>query len=373
MRIIVTGNMGYLGPVLAEFLRTDLPGCALIGFDSGFFSHCLTDVVSSPETLFCHQYNGDIRSLPQDVLRGADAVVHLAAVSNDSMGNRFETVTEEINQAATLRLAELSREAGVKSFVFASSCSIYGYSEGDPRKETDPIHPLTTYAQTKIETERAMASTDLGNMVVTSLRFPTACGMSGRLRLDLVLNDFVACAVTMGEISVLSDGTPWRPLIDVEDMARAIAWAIRRPSDSRPFLAVNVGRDECNYQVRDLAQATAAAIPGTRVKLNAAAPPDKRSYKIDFSLFKTLAPDHLPQITLLQSIERMRDGLLAINFSDKNFRHSNYIRLKVLEDHIAAGRLNNDLRWVDPGMSLEKVQNEISSHRSCRSLPYPVG
>lgn len=224
---------------------------------------------------------------------------------------------------------------------------MYGYAEGGARRETDPTNPLTAYAQSKIGTENAFKQMDLRGMTVTSLRFATACGMSDRLRLDLVLNDFVACAVTTGEISVLSDGTPWRPLIDVEDMSRAITWAIQRPASvGGNFLAVNVGRDEWNYRVMDLAEAVAAAVPGTKVSINIAAPPDKRSYKVDFSLFKKLAPNHIPQLSLTQSIARLYDGLTAIDFSDKDFRNSPYVRLKTLEGHIAAGRVGHDLRWV---------------------------
>jgi nucleoside-diphosphate-sugar epimerase len=170
--------------------------------------------------------------------------------------------------------------------------------------------------------------------------------MSDRLRLDLVLNDFVACALTSGEITVLSDGTPWRPLIDVEDMARAISWAIRRRRENGgDFLAVNAGRDESNYQVRDLAEAVARHVPGATVSINTNAPPDKRSYRVDFALFRSLAPDSIPQVTLDQSIERLRDGLTGMGFKDKDFRSSPYMRLKTLESHMAAGRLGSDLRW----------------------------
>lgn len=347
MRIVVTGNMGYLGPVLARVLRRDIPGCRLVGYDAGFFGHCLTNGGVLPEVLFDLQFFGDVRELPGSILTDAAAVVHLAAISNDPMGNRFERVTAEINQHASIRLADLAREAGVKSFVFASSCSIYGSAEGGARKETDPVNPLTAYARSKIGTENALKQMDLGGMTVTSLRFATACGMSDRLRLDLVLNDFVAGAVTLGEITVLSDGTPWRPLIDVEDMSRAIAWAVQRPtSDGGAFLAVNVGRDEWNYQVRDLAEAVAAAVPGTQLSVNTAAPPDKRSYKVDFSLFNALAPRHVPQLSLEESIARLHAGLTSIGFVDKDFRNSPYVRLKTIERHIEAGRLGPDLRWT---------------------------
>jgi nucleoside-diphosphate-sugar epimerase len=346
MRILVTGNMGYVGPVLARHLRSAISGCKLIGYDSGFFGHCLTDAPVLPETLYDHQYYGDIRDLPDSVVEGADGVVHLAAVSNDPIGEKFESVTKDINQSASVRVAELSRRAGVKSFVFASSCSMYGWAEGSARKETDPVNPLTAYARSKVGTESALKIMDHGRTRVTCLRFATACGMSDRLRLDLVLNDFVACAVTSGNITVLSDGTPWRPLIDVEDMARAIAWALERPaSNGGQFLAINVGREEWNFQVKDLAEAVAAAVPGTHVSINTSAVPDKRSYKVDFSLFKQLAPEATPQLTLEQSIARLRDGLTAMGFADKDFRNSPYIRLKMLERHIDAGRLAPDLRW----------------------------
>lgn len=348
MRVLVTGNMGYVGPVVVRHLRERFPDGELIGFDSGLFAHCLTTPGPLPEArLLDAQHFGDMRDMPDAVLGGVDAVVHLAAISNDPIGNRFEAVTDEVNRGASLRLAARAREAGVRNFVFASSCSVYGFAEGDARRETDALNPLTAYARSKVATEEGLRQLDLGDMVVTCLRFATACGMSDRLRLDLVLNDFVACALTSGEITVLSDGTPWRPLIDVEDMARAIAWAIKRPgSQGGRFLAVNAGRDEGNYQVRDLAEAVAAAVPGTKVSINTKAQPDQRSYKVDFSLFKALAPGHVPRISLAESISRLRDGLTAMNFADQDFRNSPYIRLKTLDGHLAAGRLAPDLRWV---------------------------
>ncbi|HXZ14691.1 MAG TPA: SDR family oxidoreductase [Roseiarcus sp.] len=346
MRILITGNMGYVGPVLTRFLRSNLAESELVGFDAGFFGHSLTGAERLPEALLNRQIFGDIRDFPAGLLDGVDAVVHLSAVSNDPMGNRFEAVTREINELASVRLAEMAAARGVKNFVFASSCSMYGYAEGGARKETDPTNPLTAYARSKIGSEQAFAQLDLGDMAVTSLRFATACGMSDRLRLDLVPNDFVAGAIASGEITVLSDGTPWRPLIDVEDMARAIFWAIaRKPETGGKVLAVNAGRDESNYQVRELAEAVARQAPGTKVSININAPPDKRSYRVDFSLFKALAPAHIPQVALDESIRRLIDGLTAMGFADKDFRNSPYMRLKTLERHIAGGRLGLDLRW----------------------------
>lgn len=346
MRVLVTGNMGYIGPVLGKFLRKNLAGAELIGFDTGFFGHCLTAVDTVPELLFDRQIFGDIRNFPIDVLDKVDAVVHLSAISNDPMGNQFESVTHDINQHSSVRLAEAAAASGVKNFVFASSCSMYGYAEGGARNEKDPTNPLTAYARSKIGTEQTLASAKIGKMNVTCLRFATACGMSDRLRLDLVLNDFVACALASGEISVLSDGTPWRPLIDVEDMSRAIHWAIeRQEGQGGQLLSVNAGRNESNYQVSELANTVARHVPGTKVSINTNAPPDKRSYKVDFSMFKSLAPNFIPQVSLDESIEQLISGLKKMHFGDKEFRSSTYMRLKVLDKHIAEGRLTTDLRW----------------------------
>jgi nucleoside-diphosphate-sugar epimerase len=346
LRILITGNMGYVGPVLSRHLRRRYPDAELFGFDSGFFAHCITGALAFPESVLDRQEFGDIRDLPESLLRGVDAVVHLAAISNDPMGNRFEAITEDINYHASVRLAGLAAKKGVKTFVFASSCSVYGAVANADRTELDTINPLTAYARSKVATEEALTAMERGDMVVTCLRFATACGMSDRLRLDLVLNDFVACALAAGEITVLSDGMPWRPLVDVSDMARAFEWASMRPAkNGGPFLKLNVGADQWNYQVKDLAHAVAAAVPGTKVSINRDAPPDMRSYRVNFALYRSLAPDHLPQTTLNQSIAGLCDGLTAMGFADRDFRNSQLVRLKVLEEHIAARRLSASLRW----------------------------
>lgn len=348
MRFLITGNMGYVGSVLVRHLGNRFPQAEIIGFDCGFFAHCLTNAVQLPEIFLREQHFGDVRELPEHLLQGCDAVVHLAAISNDPMGNRFESLTEEINEHASLRIAERAQAAGVKNFVFASSCSVYGATEGGPRREGDGLNPLTAYARSKIGTERGLGSMNLGSMTATALRFGTACGMSDRLRLDLVINDFVACALTSGEITVLSDGSPWRPLIDVADMALAIEWAVQRtPDNGGKFLAVNTGTDDWNYQVRELAQAVASAVPGTQVSINTDAPPDKRSYQVDFGLFRELAPDHQPRVCLKDSIIRLRDGLHGMSFTDRDFRNSQQMRLRALEGHMKSGRLSSDLRWLN--------------------------
>lgn len=347
MRILITGNMGYVGPVVAAHLRNSMPTAELIGYDAAFFADCLTTPDGLPESLLDAQHFGDIRDLPAGLLKGVDALVHLAAISNDPMGVRYEAPTADINARASIRLAALAREAGVRSFVFASSCSIYGFAEGGPRREQDQLNPLTAYARSKVATEEALHAMAPHDMTVTCLRFATACGMSPRLRLDLVLNDFVAGAVTSHEITVLSDGTPWRPLIEVRDMARAIEWAIGRDAgNGGRVLSVNVGSDHWNLQVREIAEACARHVPGTRVSINTAAPPDKRSYRVDFSLFRQLAPQHQPQIGLDEAIRGLRDGLGSIGFADSRYREGRFIRLKVLDGLCFRGRLDGDLRRV---------------------------
>lgn len=347
MKILITGNMGYVGPVVVRHLRRQFPDATLEGIDTAFFAHCLTHAQRLPESELDRQHYCDVREAPESILEGVDAVVHLAAISNDPMGKRFERVTDEVNFRSSIRLAELARKHGVRSYVFASSCSVYGAASSAPRREEDELNPLTAYARSKISTEEALRQADSGPMLVTCLRFATACGMSDRLRLDLVLNDFVASAITSSRITVLSDGTPWRPLIDVKDMARAIEWAIGRTAQSGgQFLTVNAGSDEWNYQVKDLAHAVAEALPGTDISINQNAPPDKRSYRVDFARFRSLAPQHTPRETLASSIQALCEGLQGMCFADADFRNSQCIRLKMLEEHMNSGRLSDDLRWL---------------------------
>lgn len=344
--MLITGPMGYVGPVVVRHLRSRFPNAEIIGFDSGYFAHNLTGSALLPEAQLDRLHFGDIREFPPDLLDGVDVVIHLAAISNDPMGKEFESVTAAINERAGIALAGMAEQRGVGRFVFASSCSIYGAAESGLRRESDPLNPLTAYARSKVAMENALRATNDAGMTVTCLRFATACGMSDRLRLDLVLNDFVASAVVTGEITVLSDGTPWRPLIDVADMARAIEWAaVRDPDHGGRVLMVNVGDKGANRQVRDLASMVADGLPGTRISINTEAPPDKRSYQVDFSLFAKLAPSHTPIVPLSQSVRNLLAGLSSIGFADGKFRSSQLMRLKTLKDHIAAGRLSADLRW----------------------------
>jgi nucleoside-diphosphate-sugar epimerase len=346
MKILITGNMGYIGPVVARHFKAEFPEAKLVGYDVGFFATCLTGTAILPERLFDVQYFGDVREFNPDVLSGVDAVVHLAAVSNDPMGNAFEEVTFEINHRASVELGKLAKKAGVRSFVFASSCSMYGFAEEGAKTEQSSLNPLTAYAKSKVQTEQDLKDIADGRFTVTCLRFATACGMSDRLRLDLVLNDFVAGAVASKQISILSDGTPWRPLIDVKDMARAIEWAVfRKQNNGGSFVAVNAGSNGWNYQVRDLAGAVADTIPGVSVSINKEAAPDKRSYRVNFDLYRKMAPNHQPQVDLKRSILELRAGLERMNFNDPEFRSSRLMRLKVLKELRDKDAIDEKLRW----------------------------
>lgn len=344
---MITGNMGYVGPIVTQHLRNRFPDSTLIGVDVGFFGHCLAGAESLPESRVDIQHFADVRDVDASILDGADALVMLAAISNDPMGKAFEKVTGEINRDACVRLTEIAREKGVGRVVFASSCSVYGFAASGAKKEDDELDPLTAYARSKIDTEKVICDLANEKTLITCLRFPTACGMSPRIRLDLVLNDFVACAVATGKIQILSDGSPWRPLIDIRDMARAIEWAILRDSESGgEYLAINAGRNESNNQVKTLAAAVKEIMPSVEIEINQDAQPDRRSYQVDFGRYRELAPDHLPAVSLAESITLLRDGLEKMGFSDAEFRDSGFIRLKVLSGLRESGLLDEQLRWT---------------------------
>ena len=336
--------MGYVGPVLVNHLRSVFPESVLVGCDLGWFAHCLTGVSKMPEIALNLQWYRDVRALTIDDLSGFDAVIHLAAISNDPMGKDFEDLTDEINHRASVSLAEKARAAGVRTFVFASSCSVYGAGGDSPRMENDRLNPLTAYAKSKIDTEVGLQKLASDDFNIICLRFATACGYSQRTRLDLVLNDFVATALSCKDVNVLSDGSPWRPLIHVSDMARAMEWALTTGGEN--FITVNAGSDIWNYQVKDLAHAVADKISGVSVRINKNAPADKRSYQVDFSMYKKLAPRHQPLVSLEKAVDSLIDGLISNNINLDNFRNGNFIRLNQLRAHLALNALSEELTWL---------------------------
>jgi nucleoside-diphosphate-sugar epimerase len=347
MKILISGNMGYVGPALVQHLKKALPGVYLAGLDTGYFAKMVTGATLLPEAHLNVQYFGDVRSLPDGVLAGFDAVICLAAISNDPIGNRFEQVTMDINAGAAIELAIRAKAEGVKRFVYASSCSVYGFAEDGAKTETSEVGPLTAYARSKVAAEVGLEPLASDDFIVTCHRFATACGFSERLRLDLVLNDFVAGALTSKKISILSDGTPWRPLINVSDMGVAMEWsATRAAANGGNFLVVNTGSDIWNYQVRELADAVAEILPGTEVTVNPLAPPDKRSYRVDFGLFRQLAPNHQPRHDLKATIAGLVEGLGRMNFADASYRESDLIRLHIISKLLDKGEVDGALYVV---------------------------
>ena len=347
MKILITGNLGYVGPVVVKHLRQVLPGSTLLGLDTGFFEDCLSVRNCSAEHFPHYQYYGDVRNINLDFLEGIDAIIHLAAISNDPMGNKFRESTMNINYDGTVNLARLAKKAKVKSFVFASSCSMYGNATLNAKIESDELNPLTVYAKSKVLSEKKLESLAGSNFTVTALRFSTAAGWSCRLRLDLVLNDFVSSAMLNKEIVILSNGEPWRPIIDVKDMARAIEWGVKRtPNLGGNFLAVNVGSNDANYKIKDLAGLVADVIPDVKISINPNASHDNRSYKVNFDLFNKLAPQHKPQVKLIDTIKELQEGIVQMRFSSKNIYSTKYIRLNILNELIEKHKLSWDLNWI---------------------------
>lgn len=347
MKVLVTGNLGYVGPAVVKQLRVGFPKATLIGFDTGFFQANLTGAIRSIDTLLDIQYYGDVRKFPEELLHNVDAIVHLAAISNDPIGNQFEKVTLDVNYNASVTIAEMAKKAGVKTFVFASSCSVYGAAESGDRKENSQLNPLTAYARSKVLTEEKLMPMASDNFKVTCLRFATACGMSERLRLDLVLNDFVAGAILSEKIDILSDGSPWRPLIDILDMARAIEWAIKRPiTNGGNALIVNTGNNSWNYQVADIAAAVKKCLPHISVSINKNSAPDKRSYKVNFDLYHSYAGAYAINRSFDETIGTLVNGIRSLNLTNKNFRTSNLIRLNCLNQLREQKVLDENLFWV---------------------------
>ena len=349
-KYFITGNLGYIGPILSKFIKKMDTESEIIGFDNGYFLNCpVAAEIYSEKPFLDRQIFGDVRdqSKLKEFIHWADHIIHLAAISNDPMGMEFQKATKEINLESSIYLAKESIKSNAKSFIFASSCSVYGQGSNAPRSEVDEVNPLTEYAKSKIETEKSLEKLSLkSDHNITSLRFSTACGYSPNLRLDLVLNDFVVTALSNGSIDILSDGSPWRPLIDVEDMARAIFWACNRDT-GKSFEILNIGSPEWNYQIKDLANSVRNILGrDIKINLNSKATPDKRSYRVCFDKFYSLAPKSMtPQLNLEESISRIVNVVkpYANRLSSNNRTH--LIRLKVLKMLIEKKLVDKDLRW----------------------------
>ncbi|HVY33657.1 MAG TPA: NAD(P)-dependent oxidoreductase [Caulobacteraceae bacterium] len=341
MRLLVTGNQGFIGPVLVRMARAR--GHAVVGLDSGYFERCVwrPEADSRPD----RQIVRDIRDVTAADLEGVDAVIHLAGLSNDPMGALDEQLTYDINLEGTLNLARLAKAAGVGRFVFASSCSIYGAAGGAAAlTEAAPLEPVSAYAVSKARSEEGLAALADDAFSPVFMRNATAYGLGPRPRFDLVVNNLAGWAFTTGTVRVMSDGSPWRPLTHIEDISLAAICACEAPREAVHAQAFNIGRADANYQVKDIAQAVQAAFPGSQLLITGETGGDPRSYRVDFSKALSGLPGFAPQWTLERGVAEVADWLKAEGLKGEAFDSRLFIRLKQLQYEMAAGRLDARLR-----------------------------
>jgi nucleoside-diphosphate-sugar epimerase len=340
MRVLVTGHKGYIGSVLVPVLRAaDLD---VVGLDSELFAACTFGPAPSDGP----SLKLDVRDVQGSDLRGFDAVVHLAALSNDPLGDVNQDCTYAVNHHASVRLAELAKAAGVPRFVFASSCSLYGVAGEVMLTEQAAFNPITPYGESKVRAERGVAPLADDRFSPTFLRSATAYGVSPRLRLDVVVNNLVACACTTGDVLIQSDGTPWRPLVHVEDIARAFLAVLRAPRALVHNQAFNVGRSEENYQVRELAELVQQVVPGSRVRYAEGGGPDPRCYRVDCGKIARTLSEFRPQWTVRRGMEQLYEAFQRDGLTRADFTGDRYLRIKHLLKWQAEGRLDAALRWT---------------------------
>ncbi|MEM1245774.1 MAG: SDR family oxidoreductase [Acidobacteriota bacterium] len=341
MKILVTGHDGYIGAVLVPLFRSR--GHEIVGLDCELFGGCNFGPDESDDSV--EVLKRDLRELRRGDIATFDAVVHLAALSNDPLGNLDAGLTHSINYEASLHLAELAKEAGCPRFLFSSSCSTYGAAGEAMLDEAAEFNPVTPYAVEKVRLEQALAGLADDDFSPVYLRNATAYGLSPKLRIDLVLNNLVGWATTTGKIKLLSDGSPWRPIVHAEDISRAFLAAAEAPREAVHDEAFNVGRTEHNHRVRDIAEIVAGAVPGAELEMAPEAGPDKRSYRVDFTKIETRLPGFEPQWDPRRSAERLHAAFRDVGLTAADMEGPSFIRLKRLEELIAAGRLGRDLRW----------------------------
>jgi len=338
-RVLITGHNGYLGSIMAPLLCE--AGYEIVGLDTGYYAECtlIPDAVEIP------QVRKDLRDLEPRDLNGFDAVIHLAALSNDPVGNLNPAWTEDINVRASIRLAELAKAAGVKRFLFSSSCIMYGMSEAATVNEDSPLDPKTDYARSKVKSERAIAQLADEGFSPTFLRNGTIYGLSPRMRFDTVLNNLVGSAVATGTVILYSDGTPWRPVAHVRDIARAFRHVLEAPVERVHNQAFNNGEDGMNHQIRELAQVVARTVPGCRVEYRSSPDADQRTYKTDFGKFARTFPEFKFEWTIERGACELSEAFTAVGLTQGDFTDQRFTRLKWLRHLLESGRLDESLRW----------------------------
>jgi len=325
MKIFVTGHKGFIGSHLVDLLKQE--GARVVGCDVGLFEGCNWEPMVPADVDLVK----DVRSIEPGDLDGCDAVMHLAAISNDPMGALNAQLTFDVNRDASIRLARVAKEAGVPRYLFAGSCSVYGQGEKLDLDEGDPLNPLTAYAQSKIETEQEVSKMADGSFTPVYLRNATAYGHSPNLRIDLVVNNLLGSALSYGEIRIQSDGTPWRPLIHCRDIARAFIALSKAPKDVVHNTAINVGANSENYQVRDVGDQVQRLVPSAKVAYTGEVGSDPRNYRVNFDLLYKLLPDFRLQYNLASGMEELHRKMVEHGFGKKDFEGDQFVRLRTLK------------------------------------------
>ncbi len=339
MRVLVTGHKGYIGTVLVPMLLD--AGHDVVGLDSDLFRACTfrSGVAEVPELRL------DLRDVERGHLEGFSAVIHLAALSNDPLGDLNPDITYEINHFASVRLAELAKRAGVSRFLYSSSCSSYGTAGEELLDETAELRPITPYAVSKMRVEQDVTKLADEHFSPTFLRNATAYGVSPRLRFDLVLNNLVTWAHTKGRVHIKSDGSPWRPIVHVEDISRAFLAVLTAPRDAVHNQALNVGKSEENYRVRDLADIVRQVVPGSRIEYAPGGGPDPRCYRVDFSKIRRLVPSFRPKWDARRGARQLFEEYSQAHLTLDDAEGPRFKRIEHLKELMAAGKVDETLRW----------------------------
>jgi nucleoside-diphosphate-sugar epimerase len=339
MKVVVTGNRGYIGAVMVPMLQA--AGHEVTGFDTDLYHECSF----GPFTQDVPQISKDLRDVEPSDLKGFDAVIHLAALSNDPLGNLNRQLTYDINLHASVRLADAAKRAGVGRYIFSSSCSNYGAAGDGLMKETSPLNPVTAYGESKVAVEKEVSPLGDGSFTPIFLRSATAYGASPMLRFDLVLNNLVAWAVTSGKVHIKSDGSPWRPIVHIEDISRAFIAMLKAPREKVFNQAFNVGRSQENYRVREIADIVKETVPNCQIEYATDASPDTRNYRADFTRIATTVPEFQPVWTARKGAQQMYELFKEAKLTVEDFEGPRYKRIDHIKKLMAAGRLTNELRW----------------------------